>query len=425
MGKRSKKQQPTVSVEQTSRARDMRLEPVVLDELRSALRNPKQHALEPLSASLAEHGAVEPPALDERTGRLVAGHGRVEALRLMRERGEPPPAGVLVDEAGVWRVPVLRGWSSRDDAEAERYLARSNRLTELGGWDDSMLRELLAEQPRDFALDLDWGAVKEWKLADPDDAPEPPAEPVSKLGDVWTLGDHALLCGSCEDLGVGMGDERARLLVTDPPYGVSYVGSLSVQIKTSRAARDAIAGDESTADFFERLTGWLRAIRALLAPGASYYVFAASCAELSHASLSALLAAGFPLRQQLVWVKDAFVLGRSDYHYRHESIAYGWLDGAAHHRVEDRTECSVWEAKRPNRSALHPTMKPVELYARAMRNSSARGDLVLEPFAGSGTALVAAEQEGRRVVASEVSPAYCDVIVERWQQLTGGKARRA
>lgn len=141
--------------------------------------------------------------------------------------------------------------------------------------------------------------------------------------------------------------------------------------------------------------------------------------------LLGMRAAGMMGRHELIWAKNQIVFGRGDYHYQHEPIIYGWIEGAGHCKVEDRTQSSVWQIDKPRRSDLHPTMKPVELYARAMRNSSARGALVLEPFAGSGTALIAAEQLGRKVAAAELDPRYCDVIIERWQNLSGGKAVRA
>jgi DNA modification methylase len=216
-------------------------------------------------------------------------------------------------------------------------------------------------------------------------------------------------------------------MVTDPPYGVSYAAKNEFLNAVARGnhIQVPIEGDHHTPEEMSALwKSWFSATCPLLGPGAAYYVTGPQRGDLLLLLLLALRDSGFPLRHMLIWAKNQFVLGRSDYHYQHEPIIYGWLDGG-HRRVEDRGESSLWQIDKPRKNDLHPTMKPVELYARAMRNSSDRGDLVLEPFAGSGTALIAAEQLGRRVFASEIDPRYCDVIVERWQRITGGKARRA
>lgn len=204
--------------------------------------------------------------------------------------------------------------------------------------------------------------------------------------------------------------------MTDPPYGVSY---------DARGERAMIENDDGTPEEMHEF--WLGAFRQALArcrAGACHYVTAPQGGLMMMMMMMALRDAGWLVKHQLVWIKQSFVLGRADYHYRHEPILYGWKPGAGHFWGGGTAQDSVWEIDRPQRSELHPTTKPVELFARAMRNSSREGELVLDPFSGSGTTLVAAEQLGRRCAAVEISPAYCDVIVERWQNLTGGKAVR-
>ena len=232
------------------------------------------------------------------------------------------------------------------------------------------------------------------------------------------------MCGDCGTIAIA----GCKLLVTDPPYGVSYAKKNEFLNAIARGNRiqTPIEGDHNTAEDMSVLwRTWFGSVRRWMDPGAAYYVTGPQGGDLLLLLLLlALRDSGFPLRHMLVWAKNNHVLGRSDYHYKHEPILYGWVEGAAHHAVANRSETSLWEIDRSHKSDLHPTTKPVELYARAMRNSSNSGDLVTDPFAGSGTAFVAAEQLDRTCFGVELSPAYCDVIIERWQNLTGQSATR-
>ena len=255
---------------------------------------------------------------------------------------------------------------------------------------------------------------------DPDAVPEQP-EPRTKRGDLWVLGEHRLLCGdatSSEDLARLMAGAAAQVLWTDPPYGVGYVG------KTVRALR--IEGD-GPGDLAGLLAGAFAAVGDVLAPGAAIYV-CHPAGRGARAFWEAFEAQGWRLRQGLVWVKDQMVLGHADYHYRHEPIAFGYAPGGGA-RGRGRSgwyggndQDSVLQVPRPSASREHPTMKPVELVRRCIANSSALGDAVLDPFLGSGTTLVACEMLGRRGYGLELDPAYCDVAVERWEEVTGGSA---
>jgi site-specific DNA-methyltransferase (adenine-specific) len=271
---------------------------------------------------------------------------------------------------------------------------------------------------------------------DLDDVPEPPAKPVTRPGDVWTLGPHRLLCGdatSADDVARLLGDEKPFLMVTDPPYGVSYdpTWRVAAGVSSRGAARGRVANDDRS-DWRE---AWA------LFPGAVAYVWHGGLHAASVAG--SLVASGFEIRAQLVWVKQRPVLSRGAYHWQHEPAYVGVRGGAPDRWVEEhdlaayavregegarwdggRRQSTVWEIEHRANASGHGTEKPVECMARPMRNHGGRGDAVYEPFCGSGTSIVAAETTGRRCFALELTPAYCDVAVERWQTITGGEARR-
>jgi DNA modification methylase len=261
------------------------------------------------------------------------------------------------------------------------------------------------------------------------EVPAVPSDPVSRPGEVYELGAHRLICGDATDpecLAGLLQGERAALLFTDPPYGVNYQGDDDPESLRRRhrrtdgratVANDAL-GDEGTRHL---VAGMLRTVRAVADPGASFYL----CAPSGISELWFRLAvadAGIELRQVLAWVKDQFAFGRQDYHWRHESILYGWFPGAAHHWFGGRDQDTVWEIPRPKQSLEHPTMKPVELILRALRNSSSVGDVVLDPFGGSGSTLIACESSNRRAFMVELDPGYCDVIRTRYERLQLGIA---
>ena len=253
---------------------------------------------------------------------------------------------------------------------------------------------------------------------DPKDVPELPADPVTRPGDLWLLGKHRLLCGDATEPAAYarlLGGTPADLLLTDPPYNVAYAG------KTAAAL--TIANDDMTDEAYRAfLTKCLAAASAALKPGGGFYVW--------HADLHGLAVrlacddTGLAVRQCLVWAKSALTLGRQDYHWRHEPCLYGLRDGAARQWLGDRAQSTVLEFDRPAKNGEHPTMKPVALFESLVRNSCPEGGVVLDPFAGSGTAVIAAEATGRRAALLELDPRYCDVIVTRWEGFTGRKAER-
>lgn len=252
--------------------------------------------------------------------------------------------------------------------------------------------------------------------ADPDDVTEPPATPVTKRGDVWLLGPHRLLCGDATrtaDVHRLMAGEAADLLLTDPPYGVSYVGDTADEMTIDN-------DDLDEASLRQFLTLAFASAATVLRPGGCFYLWHAHLVSVP--VLLACRDAGLTVRQSLVWVKNHFAFGRQDYHWRHEPCFYGWKDGAAHDWRAGRDQTTVLEFDKPARNGDHPTMKPVALFERLVANSCPAGGRVLDTFAGSGTTLAACHRTGRVARLIEIDPKYCDVIVRRWEGLTGEAA---
>ena len=272
---------------------------------------------------------------------------------------------------------------------------------------------------------------------------EPPADPGPQLdraeelrekwgvevGQLWRLGEHRLICGDCTDADVVarvMGEDKARMVWTDPPYGVSY-GAKNRYLQTigrSDRLEDDIEGDDLSADEVGELT--TSALSALVnhcEPGAVAYV-AAPAGPLHIRFITAMNDSGFQYRHQLIWLKNQLVFGRSDYMYKHEPVLYGWLQNGAHFFEPRSNNCTVFEFDRPRESKLHPTMKPVELVAAMIENSSNDGEIVAEPFGGSGTTLIACERLGRKCRAIEIEPKYVAVTLQRWADMTGGTPER-
>lgn len=325
-------------------------------------------------------------------------------------------------------VPVLI--LDVDEDEAAKLLATLDPLASLASADPAPLAELLAsmharsEELRNFLTDVaaQAGVQPTRGANDPDEVPAAPLEPAARPGDLLVLGDHRLICGDARErrvLARLMGARRASLLLTDPPYGVAYEG------KTKAALR--LANDEEQATT-ELLTRAFTAVDEVLRDGSPVYVF--HPAGRNSAAFLSAIAERWKIRQGLVWRKDTMVLGHGDYHYVHEPIAYamkpsagrrgrgaaGWFGGNA--------QTSVLDVPRPKASREHPTVKPVALLERLVGNSSAFGDVVLDPFLGSGSTLIACEQLRRCCFGIEIEPAYIDVAVARWEAFTGRRAKR-
>ena len=315
--------------------------------------------------------------------------------------------------AGLTEVPVyLATW---EESKAKEFIVKDN--VGFGEWDwDILANEWDAAELEEWGLDV-WTPEEGVEgLTDPDEVPEVPADPVTQLGDLWILGEHRLLCGDstkAEDMQRLMDGELADLWLTDPPYNVAYQG------KTKEAL--TIENDQmSDSNFRSFLVSSYAAADEHMKLGASFYIWHADSEGFNFRGAAHDI--GWQVRQCLIWNKQTMVMGRQDYHWKHEPCLYGWKKGAAHNWHNDRKQTTVLEFDRPSRSTEHPTMKPVELIEYCMGNSSTKGQIVLDSFLGSGSTLIAAEKTGRKCYGMELDPKYCDVIVKRWEDFTGKKA---
>lgn len=380
-------------------------EVIPVDKLHRHPQNPRRGDVPAIREAIrGVHGFYGAVIVQRSSMRILAGNHRFEAMKA--EGASSIPAIVV----------------NVDDAVAKKILLADNRIPDRGGYDDRALADLLLELPRDEIADVGYsvddldeiirrvGPVPEPEeiTTDPDDAPEVPPDPVSKEGEIYELGPHRLICGDStgeETWAALMGAERGEMLWTDPPYGVKYEGKTKAKL--------TIQNDDLPP---EKLKEFIRlaitAAGSALAPGGGIYV-AGPAGPLGVCFKSTLIDLKW-LRQELQWVKNVFVMGRSDYHYRHEPIFYGWKDDASHRWYGGRAQDSILNFDRPSRSKVHPTMKPTALIARCIENSSRIGEIALDGFGGSGSTLIASAMTGRRARLVELDPGYCDVIRRRW-----------
>ena len=407
-----------------------------LDELagRAHPENPKLHDLAALDSSIGRFGYVTPVVVNDTDDYILEGHGRVETLLALRSSGAKPPPGIQVGPGGGWRVPTVHG-VDLSPTEARAFLIAANRTVELGGWDDRRLAAVLSDLARSeagldavgfseadlSALIQSLGIDAPLELVDPDDIPEEPEDEELYVvpGQLWQLGAHRLLCGDAtkgEDVARLLAGRKADLAVTDPPYNVNYGrhGGAAAGCRTRPLINDSLPAT----DWEEFVRAWVAQL--LSSVNGALYIFM-SCKEWP--TVSRLLEeAGGHWSTTIIWAKDRFVLGRSDYQRQYEPIWYGWRQGRRRHWCGDRDQGDVWSIPRPATSDLHPTMKPVALIERMIANSSRPGSRVLDLFLGSGTTVIAAERLGRRCLGVEIEPKYAQVAIERWQRYTGRTA---
>lgn len=365
--------------------------------------NTKKHdetQIKNVAESIKKYGWVQPIVIDD-DGTIVIGHCRALAA----------------EKLGMEEVPcVVVSDLTEEEINALRIV--DNKTNE-SPWDFDLLSAELPEiDLSDFEFDFDWGISGDW--AEPILEDEPPEideqEATTKPGDIWKLGRHRLMCGdstSAECVQNLMGGHKADMLLTDPPYGVNYAGKTKDALKIEN---DAKSDDE----FIDFLQTAFEAADSVMKPGAAFYIWHAILKTYAFESACQLV--GWKVRQVLIWVKNSMVLGRQDYQWRHEPCLYGWKDGAGHLWASDRKQTTVLEFDRPTKNKEHPTMKPVALFDYQIKNNTKGGDVVLDLFGGSGTTVVACEQNGRNAYVLELDPRYCDVIVKRWENLTGEKA---
>jgi DNA modification methylase len=313
------------------------------------------------------------------------------------------------------------------EAQKKAYILADNRLALDAGWDMGALRfELEGLKEIDFAIDLIGFDSEELadilndkaEVVEDDYEVAIPEMPKTHLGDIYRLGRHRLMCGDStdsNDITRLMGGQMARMCVTDPPWNVG----IGLDSNPRHRQRSGLVNDSmSSQDFAKFLDMFISAVSPHL-EGDMYCCLGASEWPQLDATMRKN---GYHWSATIIWVKDSFVLGRSNYHRRYEPMWYGWLDGKASSYNGKRNLNDVWEFKRPRVSVEHPTMKPIELWSEAIINSSKPNDIIIDPFGGSGTAIIAAEQTNRTAFSMELDPKYCDVIIYRWEQFTGQKA---
>lgn len=373
-----------------------------LDEIRPYENNPRVNdgAVGAVAESIREFGFQQPIVVD-REGVIIAGHTRYKDAQKL----------------GMTEVPVVVA-DNLTDEQVRAYRLADNKTGELAEWDFSALEEELAGIG-ELDMSLFGFETKEMKepeeITEDDYEEEPPEVPKARVGDIYQLGRHRLMCGDSTDVQSvqKLCQGQVDLLLTDPPYGVDYTGktkdALKIQndAKTDEALRDMLADAFSAAD-------------AVMKPGAVFYIW--------HADLKSLVfrlacqMAGWEVRQVLIWAKNTMVMGRQDYQWKHEPCLYGWKEGAGHLWASDRKQTTILEFDRPTKNKEHPTMKPVKLFDYQIQNNTKGGDIVLDLFGGSGTTIIACEQDGRCARVMELDPRYVDVIIDRWEKLTGERA---
>lgn len=416
----------------------MQIIEVAIDRLKDYENNPRNNekAVGAVAESIKEFGFKVPIVIDSNYT-IVAGHTRKKASELL----------------GLEKVPCIMA-NDLTPEKIKAYRLADNKTAELAEWDFEKLEKEMAELT---AFDFDMSAFgfdeslfdietqAEEDNFDTEQALEEIEEPTTQRGDIWQLGTHRLICGDSTDLNTIkrlMNGNKADLLLTDPPYNVAYEGGTGLTIQNDNM---------SNTQFYEFLKASFSSANENLKEGGAFYIWHAGSEGLNFMSASEHV--GWKIKQCLVWVKNTFVMGRQDYQWKHEPCLYGWKSGASHYFINDRTQSTVIEDKidinklkkeemkdlikelmqdntpttvlyedKPLKNADHPTMKPIKLMSRLITNSSKKKEKVLDIFGGSGSTLIACEQLNRQCFMAELDEKYCDVIIKRWETLTGQKA---
>jgi len=387
-----------------------------LDTLIPYINNARTHnrnQVQQIAASIKEFGWTNPVLVDGDNG-IIAGHGRVQAARVLK----------------MEQVPVIE-LNGLTDVQRRAYILADNRLALNAGWDEEILGiELQGLDDVDFDLSTLGFELEELSsyldpppgLTEPDDVPDLPGESVSHLGDLWILDNHRVLCGDSLDpeyVDLLMDGNKADIFITDPPYNVGY-GSDPYISKRSKNVVEIENDNMSEEKFSNFLRSAFLNANNVMNPGAAFYIWHAdsSSYDFRHACREVK----WRVRQNLIWNKSKLVMGRQDYQWKHEPCLYGWKEGAAHYWGANRRQVTVLDCDTPRVNDKHPTMKPVELFETLIDNSSRPFSLLLDLFLGSGTAVIAAERKKRRCFGMELDPKYVDVTVLRWQDHTGKQA---
>lgn len=427
-----------------------RYENVKIEKLKPYENNARTHSeeqVEKISRSIKEFGFINPVLIDSNFG-IIAGHGRVLGAKKL----------------GMKEVPCLFVEDLTDE-QKRAYILADNKLALDAGWDDEILREeikALADLDFDVSLtgfeleDFDFNQTDiEFEEDNYDVEEKLPEIPKAKYGDIYQLGNHRIMCGdstSQEDIDKLLDGAVMDLCVTDPPYNVNYGSINESGYGKERDNGNKILNDNMDDEsFYLFLNAFYTQMMRVLKPGGAYYIFHADTEGYNFRK--ALMDAGGQVKQNLIWVKNALVLGRQDYQWKHEPCLYGWKEGAGHYFINDRTQTTVFEDKadldklskeelkdmikeiiedktpttiihedKPLKNDVHPTMKPIKLISRLVKNSSKPGENVIDFFGGSGSTLIACEHLGRNCYSIELDPKYVDVIIDRWETLTGKTA---
>lgn len=386
-----------------------RYENVEIEKLKPYKNNARTHSdeqIEKIAKSMKEFGFINPVLVDGDLN-VIAGHGRILGAKKL----------------GMKEVPCLF-IENLTEEQKRAYIIADNRLAEDAGWDKELLKielEDLKNMNFDITLtgfeleDFDF-SMDETKVIEDEFDENVPEEPTSKKGEIYKLGKHFLMCGDSTDINDVeklMNGVKADMLLTDPPYNVDYEGGTGLTIQNDNM-------DDETFREFLRVSFFNA--NSVMKEGAVFYIWHADSERYNFRG--ACHDIGWKVRQCLIWCKNTLVMGRQDYHWKHEPCLYGWKEGASHLWASDRKQTTVLEFDRPSVSKEHPTMKPVGLFDYLIKNNTKKDDIVLDLFAGSGTSIIACEQNGRIAYSMELDPKYVDVIISRWEKLTGQQAER-
>lgn len=381
----------------------MNITNIPLKNLKPYENNPRKNddAVKYVAESIKEFGFKVPIVIDKNNV-IVAGHTRYKAAKKLKMSEVPC---IIADDL--------------TDEQIKAFRLADNKVAEKAEWDFDLLN---AELDDIIDLDMELFGFEDALQDDAEEAVEDefevelPAEPKSKLGDIYQLGNNRLMCGDStvlEDVEKLMGGEQADMLLTDPPYNVNYEGKTKDKLKIKN---DQMGND----NFRQFLTDAFSNADMVMKPGAVFYIWHADSEGYNFRG--ACFDAGWTVRQCLIWNKNSMVIGRQDYQWKHEPCLYGWKEGAGHLWASDRKQTTVINFDKPTRNDMHPTMKPIPLFDYQIKNNTKGGDVVLDLFGGSGTTIMACEQNGRRGYSMEYDPRYVDVIVDRWEKFTGAKA---
>ena len=382
-----------------------------IEQLQPYKNNARLHSdeqVDQIAKSIEEFGFLNPVLVDDQNT-ILAGHGRVMGAKKL----------------GLDTVPTIQ-IKHLSESQKKAYIIADNQIALNAGWEMQLLETELKELNKDSfdvsllgfdAKELDKLLYEEKEgLTDEDAVPEN-LEPRVKKGDLWQLGNHRLLCGDAtnvDDLQILFRDKKADLYLTDPPYNVDYAGKTKDALKIQNDKFDDDNFNNFLTDAFKNSAKKIKA-------GGSFYIFHADSEGYNFRS--ACKKANFNTRQCLIWSKNSMVMGRQDYHWQHEPILYGWMEGGSHSWYSDRKQTTILNFARPTKSKEHPTIKPVDIIEYLIKNSSKQEDIILDTFLGSGSTLIACEKTNRSCYGLELDPKYCDVIIKRWEDYTGQTAK--